>query len=110
MADAGPSVQQRIALPLHDRRCIGDITISTEIGRIGTGIVPGIGTGIAPGIGTGIAPGVGTGIAPGVGTGIAPGVGTGIEAPRYSEISDRQLLSSAVNIFVESVLVNIYQW
>jgi hypothetical protein len=86
MADAGPSVQQRIALPVHDRRCIGAITISTEIGRIGTGI------------------------APGIGTGIAPGVGTGIEAPRYSEISDRQLLSSAVNIFVESVLVNIYQW
>jgi hypothetical protein len=78
MADAGPSVQQRIALPVHDRRCIGAITISTEIGRIGTGI--------------------------------APGIGTGIEAPRYSEISDRQLLSSAVNIFVESVLVNIYQW
>jgi hypothetical protein len=102
MADAGPSVQQRIALPVHDRRCIGDITISTEIGRIGTGI--------APGIGTGIAPGIGTGIAPGIGTGIAPGIGTGIEAPRYSEISDRQLLSSAVNIFVESVLVNIYQW
>jgi hypothetical protein len=40
MADAGPSVQQRIALPVHDRRCIGAITISTEIGRIGTGIAP----------------------------------------------------------------------
>jgi hypothetical protein len=37
MADAGPSVQQRIALPVHDRRCIGAIT---EIGRIGTGIAP----------------------------------------------------------------------
>jgi hypothetical protein len=40
MADPGPSVQQRIALPVHDRRCIGDITISTDIGTIGTGMVP----------------------------------------------------------------------
>ena len=82
MADAGPSVQQRIALPVHDRRCIGAITISTEIGRIGTGIVPGVGTGIVPGIGTGIVPGIGTGIVPGIGTGIVPGIGTGDFSPQ----------------------------